>query len=395
MRVRTAHAMDDVGEMFLRRLQKRPPQAQEALADSRDQHQEQTETRVALLGHMVSGWQARETPEQQPQAVDALIGGQTDPILAQCEAHLAYAGNNSLPCLRPLCRPHRTLCLDVLECFHPTSTSADTALHQAIACVAHHRRTRAARLPVRGEHDPTTARLALAWIPQRWWKAVTGQQRHAGPAETVDHRSLELCVLSWVIVERTSGDLWVAGSEPCSDYRQHLLSWEAYAQQVGTSCQQVGSAADPARFLQDLQTKLVETIRAPAAALPTTTALPIHTGEPVLRRRKKQPEPEGFGLIDRLLSERMPAWSMVDVLTDTEPWRHGTDAFGPLSGLAAQLTAPRQRSVTTTCCSGCSLGPTQTARAMQGRARLQVAYVHQRPMTEQQLLDARGGGINR
>src|SRR6266478_3210313 len=78
---------------------------------------------------------------------------------------------------------------------------ADTALQQAIAFVEHHRRTRAARLPVRGEHDNTAARLALAWIPQRWWKAVTGQQRHEGPAETVDHRSLARCVLSWVMVE--------------------------------------------------------------------------------------------------------------------------------------------------------------------------------------------------
>jgi len=34
-------------------------------------------------------------------------------------------------------------------------------------------------------------------------------------------------------------------------------------------------------------------------------------------------------LIDRLLSERMPECSIVDVLTDTEHWLNWTSAFGP------------------------------------------------------------------
>ena len=395
IRVHTAQVLDDLVEMFLRRLQKLHQQAQEALADYRDQHQEQTDALVALLGRIVSGWQASETPEQQRQAVDALIGGRTETILAQCEAHLEFAGNNYLPFLRPLFRPHRKLFLDVLEFLHPTSTSADTALEQAITFVRQHRRTRAGRLPVHGEHDTPGARLPLSWIPQRWWKAVTGQQRHEGPVETVDHRFLERCVLSCVMVELKSGDLCVAGSEQCSDYRAQLISWEAYAQQVATYCQQVGIAADPAQFTQDLRTKLAESIRTTDATFPTNTALTIRKGEPVLRRLKKQPEPEGFRLIDRLLSERMPACSIVDVLTDTEHWLHWTDAFGPLSGFAAQFTSPRQRYVTTTFCYGCYLGPTQTVRSIPGLDRFQVAYVNQRHITEQKLLDATVGVINR
>ena len=91
----------------------------------------------------------------------------------------------------------------------------------------------------------------------------------------------------------------------------------------------------------------------------------------------------------------MPACSIVDVLTDTEHWLHWTGAFGPLSGFAAQLTSPRQRYVTTTLCYGCYLGPTQTARSMPGFDRFQVAYVNQRHITEQKLLDASVSVINR
>jgi hypothetical protein len=213
--------------------------------------------------------------------------------------------------------------------------------------------------------------------------------------ETVDHRYLELCVLSCVMIELKSGDLCVAGSEQFSDYRTQLISWEAYAQQVGAYCQQVGIAAEPAQFVQDLRARLAETICTTDAAFPANTALTIRKGEPVLRRLKKQPAPEGFGLIDRLLRERMPACSIVDVLTDTEHWLHWTDAFGPLSGFAAQLTSPRQRYITTTFCYGCYLGPTQTARSMPGFDRFQVAYVNQRHITEQKLLDASVSVINR
>src|SRR5262249_23026252 len=113
------------------------------------------------------------------------------------------------------------------------------------------------------------------------------------------------------------------------------------------------------------------------------------------RRLKKQPEPEGFGRIDRRLRERMPVCSIVDVLTDTEHWRHWTAAFGPLSGFASQLPSPRQRYVPTTFCYGCYLGPTHTARSMQGLDRFQVAYVNQRHITEQKLLDASVGVIHR
>ena len=157
---------------------------------------------------------------------------------------------------------------------------------------------------------------------------------------TVDRRYLELCVLSCAMVELKSGDLCIAGSEHFSDYRDQLVSWEDYAQQVETYCQQVGIAADPAQFVQDLQTQLTETIRTTDAAFPTNTALTIDDGEPVLRRLKKQPEPEGLALIDRLLSERMPECNIVDVLTDTEHWLHWTAAFGPLSGFEARLTSP-------------------------------------------------------
>jgi hypothetical protein len=320
IRVRTAQALDDLADMLIRRMQQLHHQGQEALKEYRDQHQEQIEALIALLGQLVSDWQANETPEQRLIALTTRIGDDAETICAQCEAHMGYAGNNYLPFLPALFRSHRKTCLDVLAFLHPTSTSADTALARAMALVLGHRETRAERLPVPARAQGAAEALDLSWVPVGWWKAVTGRARRDGPILTVDRRDLELWVLSCAVSELKSGDLYIEGSERFSDYRDQVVTWEEYAQPIETYCQQVGIAADPAQCIADLQAQLTEAIRTTDAAFPTNTSLTITNGEPRLRRLEKLPEPEGFALMDQLLSERLPERTIVDVLTDTEHW---------------------------------------------------------------------------
>jgi hypothetical protein len=172
------------------------------------------------------------------------------------------------------------------------------------------------------------------------------------------------------MVALKSGDLCLAGREQFSDYRDQLVSWDDYAQQVGIP-------AAPIQGVQALQTQLAEAMRTTDQAFPTNTTLTIHKGEPVLRRLKKRPEPDGLALLDQLLSDRLPERSLVDVLTDTEHWLNSTTALGPFSGGEAHLTSPPHRYVTTTCCDGCYLGPTQTARSLPAVDRRHVAYINQ------------------
>lgn len=84
IRVRTAQALDDLAEMFIRLMHKFHPKAKEAL-----------EALITLLSQLVSGWQTSETAEEQLQTMGALLGADGDTILARCEASLASAGNNS------------------------------------------------------------------------------------------------------------------------------------------------------------------------------------------------------------------------------------------------------------------------------------------------------------
>src|SRR5262245_6632799 len=74
IRVRTAQALDDLAEMFLRLMQKMHHKAKEALDAYRREHQEQTDTLISLLSELVGGWQHRETAEEQLKTISTLIG---------------------------------------------------------------------------------------------------------------------------------------------------------------------------------------------------------------------------------------------------------------------------------------------------------------------------------
>ena len=56
-----------------------------------------------------------------------------------------------------------------------------------------------------------------------------------------------------------------------------------------------------------------------------------------------------------------------------------------MSGFEAKIDDPRKRFITTLFCYGCNLGPTQTARSVQGLSRKQVAWLNLRHITEERL----------
>jgi TnpA family transposase len=395
IRARTAQALDDLAEMFVRRISKLHQRADEALQNYRLGHQAQTDELIALLANLLDGWRQAETWDERLRRLNALIGDNADALRERCDVYLSYAGNNYLPFLPRLYKSQRGLYVEALALLQPTSTSTDKALEQAIAFLLQQRTARAQRLSVTCKvRDAVESRLDLSWVPQRWWKAVTGLNRRDVIVETVDRRYFELCVFSCVMLELKSGDLFIAGSERFGDYRTQLIGWEDYERHVASYCEQAGISADPTQFVEHLKTWLSDAIHTLDVAFPDNAAVTIKDGEPVIRRLEKQAEPENFGLINRLLSERLPERNLLDMLADTEHWLNWTRLFGPLSGFEARIDSPRERYVTNTFCYGCYLGPSQTARAMKDIDRRHVAYVNQYHVTEQNLLNANVEVIN-
>ncbi len=191
----------------------------------RVRHAAETDSLVALLRETVLACQDQGAErDARLAAVESLLLPNADAILAKCEAHAAFAGNNYLPLLTRQYGGQRAAFLRFLAHAAPVSTSQDRVVEQAIAFLLAHRTDRRARLRLVVEAvqaDGAVARQALdlSWVGEKWWPLLTGRAaRDPAPAE-VDRRYFEICLFTQVVNELKSGDLCIPGSEEYGDYR--------------------------------------------------------------------------------------------------------------------------------------------------------------------------------
>jgi TnpA family transposase len=374
-----AQTLDDLGEMFIKRLRSIHHKGAAALEDYRRRQQGRTDQLLGLLYDLVSTMQQEETPETLLTTMQARVGEHPETVLDDCLAYTAYAENNYFPFLWRFYKSHRQTLFGLLDHLRLTSTSQDTAVAETWAFLRTHRTS------TRDWLELPTPPLDLVWVPDKWWKLVTGTSNRTLTPQRVNRRHFEVCVFSQVMIELLSGDLCIVGSAQFADYRAQLIPWEDSTRTVAAYGRQVGLPVDSTAFVTQMRTELEDLAAAVDASFPANTAVRLVDGEPVLRRLTKRPTPGMLKTVERLIADRLEPVNILDILTDTENWLHWTQAFGPLSGQEARLEAARARYVTTAFCYGCNLGPTQTAQALQTLDRRQIAWIDQHHITEAKL----------
>ncbi len=319
----------------------------------------------------------------------AVVGDQAEQILEDCETHAAYADDNYSSLLWRFYKSHRQTLFELLDEIRLATTSRDTTVADALAFLRSNWTSRRDRL----ELDPHRP-LDLSWVPDKWWKLVTGSSnRNRMPAE-VDRRHFEVCLFSQIVGELKSGDLCIEGSDQYADYRSQLVLWTEYAGDVAGYGVQVGLPVEGRAFVAHLKDYLTRIAAETDASFPANEHLRIEDGEPVLGRLPRLEEPQDVKELEQRIAERIEPLDILDVLVDTENWLNWTRFFGPISGHGAKIDASRARYVATAFCYGCNLGPSQTARSLEGYDRRQIAWVDQRHVTEEKLDEAITALIN-
>ncbi len=400
LRSQVARALDDAAEMFVRLTTRMHNRAREALDEHRARQAAETDALVALLRETVLACQDQGAEREARLAViEGLLLPDADAILAKCETHAAFAGNNYLPLLARFYGVQRASFLRFLAHAAPASTSQDRATEQAIGFLMAHRTDRRARLQTaveakRADGATVQGPLDLSWVGEKWWPLLTGRTaREPAPAE-VDRRYFEICLFTQVVNELKSGDLCIPGSEEYGDYRDQLVSWEEYNRDVAGYAEQAGIPADPGAFVAALKARLAKTAGDTDQAFPKNAHVEIVAGEPVVKRLRARDGGDGTAFLERLLKARMVPAGVLEALADTEHWLGWTRHFGPVSGFEAKLDRPRERYLATIFCYGCGLGPSQAARSLKGLDRRHVAFANQRHITEETLDDAITGVID-
>src|SRR5262249_51522491 len=176
--------------------------------------------------------------------------------------------------------------------------------------------------------DHSGERLGLDWVPDRWWKQVTGLEKRTPEVGRVERRYFEMCVFTLLAEGLQSGDLVIEGSDKFSDYRDQFVTDEEFRKSAPEYCRQAGLPTHGKEFIDRLHGWLSETSQKVDAAFPENEFLSIENGEPVLRRLDKRPTPENLPLISQLVREQMAPVNLLDVLADTERWLNWTRHFG-------------------------------------------------------------------
>ena len=388
---RYAQTLDDIAEVFVKRMRRMHYSAKEALENYRAESQQRTDELISKLRQMVIAHSTDGEIADRFTAVDCIIGDQAQALISQCDDHLAYAGNNYLPFLPKFYRSHRAVLFRFLTVVPLHPTTQDESLVQAIEFIQTHRGQKRTWLPLVAEDSTlenaeTTPipKLTLNWVPTKWWTLVTGEKNRATVPTQVHRQYFELCVFSHVLLGLKSGDLYIEGSSAFGDYLAQLISWDEMEDYLADYAEQLGFPTEGTAFVQHVRDWLAGKIEETDKGFPANTDVYFKSDRLVIRKAKAKSR-KGAEKLRKLISERMKPVNLIDVLVDTELWLQWTKHFKPVSGYEAKMENPVARYLATTFCYGCNIGPSQLAQSLSLFDRKQLARVNQRHVTDTQL----------
>ena len=388
---RYAQTLDDIAEVFVKRMRRMHYSAKESLENYRAESQQRTDELISKLRQMVIAHSTDGEIAARFTAVDCIIGDQAQALISQCDDHLAYAGNNYLPFLPKFYRSHRAVLFRFLTVVPLHPTTQDESLVQAIEFIQTHRGQKRTWLPLVAEDSTlenaeTTPipKLTLNWVPTKWWTLVTGEKNRATVPTQVHRQYFELCVFSHVLLGLKSGDLYIEGSSAFGDYLAQLISWDEMEDYLADYAEQLGFPTEGTAFVQHVRDWLAGKIEETDKGFPANTDVYFKSDRLVIRKAKAKSR-KGAEKLRKLISERMKPVNLIDVLVDTELWLQWTKHFKPVSGYEAKMENPVARYLATTFCYGCNIGPSQLAQSLSLFDRKQLARVNQRHVTDTQL----------
>ena len=386
---RYAQTLDDIAEVFIKRMRRMHYRAKEALENYRIESQQRTDELVSKLRQVAIAHSTDGEISDRFAAIGCVIGEHPDELIALCDDHLAYAGNNYLPFLPKFYRSHRAVLFRFLAVVPLYPSTQDESLAAAIAFIQAHRGAKKTWLPLTveaaSEADTEPAPpLSLSWVPTKWWTLVTGEKNRATVPTQVHRQYFELCVFSHVLLGLKSGDLYIEGSSDFSDYLAQLISWDEMQGLLADYAEQLGFPTEGAAFVEHLKDWLTNKIEETDTGFPANTDVYFKSDRLVIRKAKAK-DRKAAKKLKKLIDERMKPVNLLDVLVDTEQWLQWTKHFKPVSGYEAKMENPVARYLATTFCYGCNIGPSQLAQSLSLFDRKQLSRVNQRHISDTQL----------
>ncbi|BBH53097.1 DUF4158 domain-containing protein [Fluviispira sanaruensis] len=150
--------------------------------------------------------------------------------------------------------------LKILTVLNLSSTSEDSSIINAIEYMLFHKDTTTEWLyPGRiykrkGKTGPIL--IDFSWIPDNWWKLVTGKKKRDSFPQKINRKHFEACLCNQIALELQAGDLCINNSIDFSDYRKELISEEESLRTLDEYGKLVGISTNKKQFIMDIQNNL-------------------------------------------------------------------------------------------------------------------------------------------
>ncbi len=376
-------ALDNVAILFIKTMQNLQNAAQTKMEEYHLKQVKRTEKLITKFKEVLMAYQTHDKKSERLDAIQSVINDQPAEWLSECEAYLSYAGDNYAPFMLSVFRNYRSRLLACLECLQLKSTTRDQSIVRAVNFVLQHRDSRREWLDITGKGGKNV--INLGWLTHFWRELITGEKSSKKKIIKIHRRYFELCVFTQVMRELKSGDLYVCQSDKFGDYREQLISWETYHQESAHYCDLMGLDSSPKAFVKTLKQEFLTLANKVDNHYPDNEYLELTDKGPVIKKHDTPERPAEVEKLDALITKKMQEIDILDLLVETERWLNLHKYFGPISGFQGKIDDVRKRFIATLFCYGCNLGPSQTARSVQGFSRKQIAWLNLKHVTEHQL----------
>lgn len=346
--------LDQLIEMFLRRMNRTHRRAKEELKLIQEQHQKIEESLINTFGMVLEKAGDEKSDRDFGAQVRHIIEDQggLDTLQNLHNKVSAYHQDNYLPLLWNIHVRSRSTLYQILELLPIASATQDNKLIEVINFLKKNRHSKRKHFP--------SKKVDISLFSQRWLDLIQGREKGR---KTLDRRSLEVCAFTHLAIALGNGDVYVVGSQQYADYRDQLLNWEECKPKIKGYCEALGLPENGEKLVTALKSLLYEKSRAVDNSFPENSQLTIDSsGKAHLKKQKALPFPEGFKELEELIQSKMKEHHLLDVLKDINHWTNFTRHFSPPSGSDPKLSNAIEKYLFTVFGYGCNLGPSQTAR---------------------------------
>ena len=381
-----ARITDDLCDVFCKQMMKIQHLANAELETYLADNQDKTDEILRRFSQLDTLLHSDQAADDQIISVRKLVTERPD-LCEFSRVHAEFGGKNECRFFWRYFKLRRSDLFRILEKLRLISTSQDKSFERALSFVLTNNRRHADWIQLDDKGSVTLRQEDLEWVPEKWWKLITGEYSNKVAITRINRRQFEVCVCRQLVQEIKSADICVLGSDAYSDFREQLLPIDECAKVLVEYGELVGLPVESHAFINHLRQQLALSAKVTDRNYLNNAFLNIINGRPRLTKLVKKPDPVGFQEVESALTKKLQALdlSILDVLADTMRWLNWNQHFAPLSGHKSKLGDAKRRYILTTFAYGTGLGPTQVAKSVSGISDRQIAFINQRHITTEKL----------